>query len=83
MNKKALIIAFLLVFAIGNTIGTSSRIIPFGPDNRPVSRPFAKWIGTLARLGLKLLVFAEPAPEPQVYNRHAPGEDFIDHARSL
>jgi hypothetical protein len=83
MNKKTIIVALLLVFAIGNTVGSSSRLLPIVPDNRPVSRPFAKWIGFLARTGLKLLVFAEPAPEPQLYNRHSPSEDWIDHTRSL
>lgn len=80
MNKKHLVIALLLAFAIGNTVGNSSRWFP--SDDRIVSRPFAKWLGAAARLGLKFLVFAEPAPE-HTYNRHAPDENYIDHARSL
>jgi hypothetical protein len=80
MTKKHLVIALLLAFAIGNSIGSSSRWFP--SDNRIVNRPFAKWLGAAARLGLKFLVFAEPAPEGS-YNRHAPDENYVDHARSL
>jgi hypothetical protein len=72
-RNKNLIVALLLAFAIGMSMSGRGVV---------TDRPFLRMIRNAAGLGLKLMLFAEPAPTP-VYDRHAPDESYVDHSRSL
>lgn len=74
LNRQTLIIALLLAFVIGMS---ATREQPAPPKDRPVLR----FIGQLARLGLWVMAFAEPAP---VQQQHVGAiENGVDHYRSL
>ena len=76
MNRKTIVLALVLAFAVGGYIGDESRKQP--------ERPVLRFLAKVARWGLWVMVVGDQPkqPEPQ-YTRAAPGPGEIDHLRSL
>jgi len=75
MNRKSIVLALVIAFAVGGYIGDEFRKEP--------ERPVLKFLAKVARTGLWLMVLGEkPQPPSPAYTR-APDPDHIDHGRSL
>ena len=73
-HLKIAIVVALLFFALGSYVANETWLRP--------ERPMMRWISRAARLGLRLLIFADPpAEEARSYKRV--DADSLDHHRSL
>lgn len=77
MNRRTLVLSCLACLVAGYLVATVPGFDPVNPfvPKRP-DRPVARLLARLAKLGLWVTVFAEPAPQPveqQYAARHCDG----------
>lgn len=82
-TKQTLVVSCLVCLAIGYLAASVPGFNPVNPFAPQRDRPVARFLARVAKLGLWLTVFAEPAPQPveqQYAARHGDDRTMICHA---
>ncbi len=85
MSSRKVVCLLLVAFALGLFLGSSWSRSSVLPNIIPDAKE--RFISKLARLGLKLLLFAEPPPpdipQPAMHSLGSDGYFKLDHGASL
>jgi hypothetical protein len=83
MSKRAIVLSCLGCLVAGYLAASVPGFDPVNPFNPRPQRPFLKFVSRLAKLGLWMTVFAEPAPRPveqQYAAAHCGDRSLVCHA---
>lgn len=82
VSKRAVVMSCIACLVAGYLVASVPGFDPINPLNPRPQRPVLKFLARVAKLGLWVTVFAEPAPQPveqQYAASHCEGRTMVCH----